>query len=677
MIEVLLFASSSPDFPARIEAPVSEIIVTGERVARSRRETASSVWVADAQTIDAGPAPDRIDQLLQMVPNVQLGSGGEGPTIRGQDSTGVVRDLPAFLGGSRPRSTIEIDGRPATYYELAFGLTSVWDVSQVEVFRSPQTTTQGRNSIGGAIFVETNAPTDNWEGRGRLIVGDASTHQASVVLSGPIAGDQLAVRISGDVRRSRTSSRITNAAVDIDPNRDTSELLRVKLRARPDPVPGLSLDLTYAHGRSQMPQFEGIEPPYQRRRNPNATYGIFRIDVDSLTVRAAYQPASALGARFTTSVGDARMRRFAPKGLGEALISSKDFSVEPVAHWQPSPMLRVTTGLHYLRSELDQTIDVSAQQFGTGAFVDRQWSFGLFGEARLQIPGGPNLGVGLRYQRDDQRRKGAMTGGVAQLPVDYDESFDKWLPKLSLAYDLSPNLRIGALVQRAYNPGGMTINTSRFRVDTFRAETLWDYELYARFRSAGGRLHLSANAFRHDMRDAQRTQTIAFPLPNGQIAFAAEVENAPRAWTVGLEMEAEWRPSPKLGIRGGIGILDSKVTETIDPADPMRGRRFQRSPHLTASASLDWSPLEPLRVSLQVRANSAYFSDDVETAERRVAGSSTADAKASWRTGNVTLFGYARNLFDEFHLTYLFPLPNRLATAGDPRELGLGIEARF
>jgi iron complex outermembrane receptor protein len=150
-------------------SPIPEIVVTGERVARSTHETSSSVAVETDRTIDEKAAPDRIEQLLQGLPNVQLGSGGEGPTIRGQDSTGAVRDLPAFLAGTRPRTTVTVDGRSATYYELAFGLNSLWDVAQVEVFRTPQTTTQGRNSIGGAIFVETLSPTFDWEGRGRML----------------------------------------------------------------------------------------------------------------------------------------------------------------------------------------------------------------------------------------------------------------------------------------------------------------------------------------------------------------------------------------------------------------------------------------------------------------------------------------------------------------------------
>ena len=65
-------------------------------------------------------APDRVDQVLDLVPNVQMSSGGEGPTIRGQDTTGASRDLYAFLGGNRPRTTLIVDGRPVSFNEFIY-----------------------------------------------------------------------------------------------------------------------------------------------------------------------------------------------------------------------------------------------------------------------------------------------------------------------------------------------------------------------------------------------------------------------------------------------------------------------------------------------------------------------------------------------------------------------------
>ena len=84
--------------------------------------------------------------------------------IRGQISAGVLSGLPAFLGGARPRTVVQIDGRTITFNEFQNSAEGPWDVDRVEIFRSPQTTTQGVNSDRRAIFIHTADPTFNWEG---------------------------------------------------------------------------------------------------------------------------------------------------------------------------------------------------------------------------------------------------------------------------------------------------------------------------------------------------------------------------------------------------------------------------------------------------------------------------------------------------------------------------------
>jgi len=51
------------------------------------------------------------------------------------------------------------------------------------------------------------------------------------------------------------------------------------------------------------------------------------------------------------------------------------------------------------------------------------------------------------------------------------------------------------------------------------------------------------------------------------------------------------------------------------------------------------------------------------------------NARAAYDLGQVTLSAYVRNLFDNFYLTSLFNPAS--ATAGDPREIGVGLEVDF
>ena len=658
--------------------PVADIVVTGERVSRPAAKTPSSLEVFTAERIESLAAPDRIEQLLALAPNIQLGSGGEGPAIRGHDSTGPLRDLPAFLGGTRPRITVSVDGRSISYNELAFGNTPLWDVAQVEIYRSPQTTTQGRNAIAGAIFVTTAEPSFSWIGRARLIAGEARTRQASAIFSGPLVPGQIAFRVAGDIRRSRTSSEITDTA-DADPNRDDTANFRAKLLLTPSGWSGTRVVLVAAHVLSRMPQIEGVSAPFRNRRDPNATYGIFRVRVDSLTALVSQNFSPTLESKVTISNGRASIRRFAPGGFGETRNYGSDRALEMLIDWRPRPGLRLTGGMRLDQAALRQAIDLSVTPLGTGSFYDRQHSFGIFGEANAAPLPRVTLTAGFRYQRDVHSRSGALNGLLGRTGLDYDRRFDALLPKVTLTYTVPGGIDIGVLVQRAYNPGGTTIDLGKGAAQLFAAETLWDHELFARATLFNGGLRLDLNLFAEAMQGAQRPLTRFLVTPGGRVGYV-EIVNEPRAFSRGAEATLAWVPSKRLQVIAALGLLRTRVTRGSSPTDPLAGKRFQRSPDFSAAFSGDWRPFDRVRLSAQIRHHSSYFSDDRESSTQRVDGATTVDARAVLEFKKLKFFGYARNLFDDFNVTYRFaPFPGepQLATLGDPRELGVGLEAAF
>lgn len=667
----LLVAVAAQGGEPSVGAASDEIIVTGERVRRSLRETPSSVSVFTEDDIDRQKGSERLEDLLSQVPNVQLGSGGQGPAIRGQDSTGPLRDLPAFLGGNRPRVTLQVDGRAVGYNEFVFGVAPLWDVEQVEVFRSPQTTTQGRNSIAGAVFVQTQDPEFSWSAKARGLVGNLKTRQISGALTGPLASDQVAFRVAGDLRLARPASKIGDLAVGANPNHDNYGQLRAKVLVRPHALPGSSLLATFAHSESQMPQIEGVVAPFRQRKDPDARYGTFGTNIDSLTLEMAAPLTRQLRVAATLSGGDSRIQRFAPDLLGQTKIHSRDYSAEVLADWQAADALRLHAGLHLLRTKLDQRINLFAFQ-GLGVFDDLQTSSGVFGEVELSPLARLKLTGGLRYQSDRQDRAGVRAIDGAPL-IDFDRSFSAWLPKLTASYRFSDNLTAGLLVQRAYNPGGTTLNFETGGPELFDAETLWDFEIFARSVLGGGSVRLDANLFINSIRDAQRTKAHVLTVPPRTLVWA-EIENAPKAWATGVEMTASWKATRTLSVRAAIGFLQTKITDA-GTFPEIESKSFQRSPRFSGSAGFDWEPMDRLRLSASVRHHGRYYSDDENSPALAIGAGTIFDARASYERGPVTVFGYARNLFDAFEMRTLTTRTS--GTADDPREVGVGIEARF
>lgn len=655
--------------PPTTTAGPQDIIVTGERSGQPARISASSLVVRTSADLAVRPAFDRVDQLLAEIPNVQMGSQGTGPTIRGQDTTGALRDLSAFLGGNRPRTTLVVDGRAVSYNEFVFGSQSLWDVARVEIYRTPQSTTQGRNSIAGAIFVTTEDPLRITQATGRIIAGNARTGQLSATLNMPLT-DDLAVRISTDWRNSRTSSELEDANRPLlDLNQVRTRLLRLKLRATPAFLPGTSLLVTFTHSQAAMPQVEGLRAPFRQRRDPFATYGYFTSLSSAIIGQAQVLLTSDINLDLIASSGWARANRSAPPGLGVADNISRDLNGEAILHWRPAGRTRVTAGISLQRQRLRQTIDLS-RILGQGRFRDVQESVGLFGEATFDLSSSLSASIGVRWQHDKQDRKGLLNGESRIAPLDYHARSDFLLPRLALTYMIRPSTTVGILIQRASNPGGTTISLNGPLV--FAPETLWNTELFARSDLLSSKLQISMNLFKTRFRDAQRAIPRLFRLPSSGVVTFADIVNVPRARSSGLEASADWKVRPNLALHLSAAYLATRLFP--QPGQPLQ-RDFQRAPRWSAQAGAEWRPAPRLTISAQARARAAYFSDDFNSPALRVGGGWLVDARGEWDSGSVQIFAYARNLTNRFLLTtYITP---ELATAENPREAGVGAGLSF
>ena len=187
---------------------MAPITVTGEKVERSYLDTFSSVGIATQEDIETYGIDDLHDSFNTMA-NVRLFSsnrGNNGFQIRGVNSDGVSQPSSAA-----PTISVIIDGVTQSKEGLIRGSRGTWDVRQVEVLRGPQSTLQGRNALAGAVIVQTNDPTYETELNMKLLAGDLDRKEGAFTVSTPLIEDQLALRLSGEVREQVTDIAYTAA----------------------------------------------------------------------------------------------------------------------------------------------------------------------------------------------------------------------------------------------------------------------------------------------------------------------------------------------------------------------------------------------------------------------------------------------------------------------------------
>ncbi|MHA6769019.1 TonB-dependent receptor [Sphingobium ummariense] len=265
----LLVALATSSAVAANEIPSSddqnEIIVTGEKAARSLQKTTASVSVTTEKKLTEENILT-IQDVYNRTANVSETYGSSGFSIRGIDQRGVSG------GGDAATATVFVDGAPVPQDVLSNGPTDMWDVAQVEIFRGPQSTIQGLNALAGAVHIRTQDPTFDWSVRGRALVSSFNTTQFAVAGGGPLAPGELAFRISAEKRDSDGYIRNVTRNAPESPVDSTS--IRSKLLWTPSALPGFEARLSYHHfetkGGYLFTYVDATVPDYfDNRTNPS------------------------------------------------------------------------------------------------------------------------------------------------------------------------------------------------------------------------------------------------------------------------------------------------------------------------------------------------------------------------------------------------------------------------
>jgi len=225
-----------------IKQELETITVTGQKIDRSLQETANSVSVTTAKALEQLDISSPSD-LFQHIPNVHGGTN-QGFTIRGIDSFNVSG------GGNSYLTSVYFDGAPLPYRMVRSGKMSLWDVSQVEVFRGPQSTIQGRNALAGAIIIRSQDPTYEWNGKTRLTIGEEGQQELGLAGGGALIEDELAFRLSAE--KKQFDGYTYNITRQENSDAEESENYRAKLLWEPSNIENLTAIFTYTHDETEI-----------------------------------------------------------------------------------------------------------------------------------------------------------------------------------------------------------------------------------------------------------------------------------------------------------------------------------------------------------------------------------------------------------------------------------------
>jgi iron complex outermembrane receptor protein len=175
-----------PDASAQ-EQPPEELVVSGYRTV-SPLELDTSITLLDADTIQ-GAAISNFEELVQLVPNMNL--SGEGSRARYFQLRGIG-EREQYEGAPNPSVGFIVDDIDLSGIG---GVTSTYDLQQVDVLRGPQSARYGSSALAGVVYAQSAMPREEFNANVEVTGGSEDTYAVGAAVGGSLS-DSLNGRFS-------------------------------------------------------------------------------------------------------------------------------------------------------------------------------------------------------------------------------------------------------------------------------------------------------------------------------------------------------------------------------------------------------------------------------------------------------------------------------------------------
>ncbi|NQZ30604.1 MAG: TonB-dependent receptor [Oceanospirillaceae bacterium] len=649
------------------------LTITGEKVARSMQQTNTSVSVIQGDKINSSEQSS-VYQAMERMPNIANDASGL-PSIRGISGGGATRGSFTFLSGARPRVNTSIDGVSQTWAGQRYLDIGMWDVQQVEVLRGSQSTTQGRNSLGGAIVIKSNDPSFEQESALRLgYQNSAEKFDLAAMISGPIIEDELAFRVSAQRLTGHgyiDYSLPDNATPSWDPSEIKRQEIRAKLLWEPANIPELSAKLTLSNSLQQGEYLNFIEQSDSNADCASLANLAFcgqssrtrRSDSSSSSIVGdiEYQLSDQLDAYLTLNRNH-NVSKFSQSD-GNLELDQDEVSNSLEARLVFSPdrdKLSGVLGLYYF--DRDQTLNAGPNTFNGD---DQVKTFALYTDTNYQITDQLQLLAGARIEREQQQRDvlaWPTTARESRVLTDIDETV--FLPKIGLSYTLNPQTTLALTIRKGYTPGAGAINFDDFEYYEYDKEEVITYEFSSRSQLLDQSLSINTNLFYSQYSDYQAL-------------YNRKLVNIAKGTSYGLEIEASLQASTSLNLFASAGLLHTEITDPGLQASALKGNAFNSAPPLTASIGFNNQLPSGIHFGGNVSHTGAYFSEIDNTAANKAGNYTVANINLGYKQPSYQVRAYVKNLTDEQVVYSYTTNSNVKAVVGQPRTFGISLDYQF
>ena len=667
----------NPDSSANKNVPLDEIVVTDFKQ-NKRNLTSTAVSTINVQQLHNQQIVN-LKELTAVMPNFYM------------PDYGSYANTPVYIRGIGTKSKgsavgFYVDGVP--HFESSAFNIDLSDIAAVNVFRGPQGTLYGRNTIAGIINVYTHNPLDYQ--RTRIKVG-YGRYNDFIAQASNYAKISEKFGISTAASYHHNDGMFTNHFLNEKADKLNEGEGRIGFYWRPTTnwLLHLNSTLTYSeqNGYPYAPYDIVKDELLPISYNRNSTY---RRLISSTGLNAQYEN-NHISFNSQTSYQFIKSHQ----GLDQDFTPQDVYFVDNSYHQnmlsQELTLKSNDKGRYQWIIGLFGML-LHSNQFAETSYFTRDFStpttyknptagYAIYHQSSYNIWRGLSTTVGLRFDYEHAKTtynqdKTTLSTGVTTHAKDFvsSASFRQFTPKFTLQYLTNKDNLYYISITRGYKPGGFNTIFKTDAERTYAPEYSWNYEVGTRLKFFNGRLTAEADLFYIDWRHMQTTYTV--PGVGNVIANAGHTDSK------GFELSLAYHPIKSLQLNLNYGYTHARYLEYKKSArEDFSGNRLPMVPNHTLSLNGTYT-IMPAGWFDKIVFNTGltglgriYWADDNIVRQNFYA---TLNAKVSLTKGIFTWEVWGKNLTATNYMAYGFKASQgNYAQRGKPLTFGTAVSVSF
>lgn len=645
---------------------------------------------------DAGVAS--LEDLNTRTPNLHVQKAGGG-----SESFISIRGIVAQRQVTTPSGIgVYIDG--VNYLDPLSTLTytDLIDLDRVEVLRGPQGTLYGRNAEAGVINILTRKPEGVNRLYGEMTLGNYGLQKYQLGGEANLIDDTLSAIGSG--MWMQRDGMTENTLLGRDQTDLEQYFLRGRLRWTPSQDTEVLLNLD-GHRSDDGPQdlvfiADGDKRGVTTHKNDYDFFGKQTHEAKGASLQwnqhldeMIFTSISAVRDASERTLGDADFTRY-DLYVGDFQSDQRQYTQEfRLASNNDAPW-QWLVGAYGFRLKNDFTLgSYIGQDAVDGVYIPAKmdidsrgrfinYGASLFGETSWTFDNGFSITGGLRWETETAKSDEKALLSTSGMSTPYGEfhgkkTFNNWLPKLALGYQLNSNINFYTSVAKGARSGGFNSVAQVPEGNSYDPEFSTNYEIGMKSLWLDNRLMLNLALFQTDISDLQ----VARRIENGTIITT----NAGKARNRGAELELlAWPLESDLQLGASVGYVQAEYTEYSDPlagAD-YSGKRVPLVPEYTMGLSAQYrTPLSGnldafMRAEWQY-VDKTYWDDANQYAEPAY---DLVNLRVGVESADWQFYLWAKNLLDSNYVRTALPdseLGGIAASWGEQRTFGATLRYEF